>query len=146
MKIPLPPKRAQRKAMVVKKTPSSPVPEVRREVPRPAAYAEIKEQMRLVLDGIDDPIAGELGLSRPATSRQLRLLTEAGLLRWTWSRLDRRSRYYVIDPGMHGPITAWLAGVEVGRTAAWFSPSWSTHVGRRHAPAGDSSPRGDGSA
>jgi len=29
-----------------------------REVPRPAAYAEIKEQMRLVLDGIDDPIAG----------------------------------------------------------------------------------------
>ena len=29
-----------------------------REVPRPAAYAEIKEQMRLVLDGVDDPIAG----------------------------------------------------------------------------------------
>ena len=29
-----------------------------REVPRPAAYAEIKEQMRLVMDGIDDPIAG----------------------------------------------------------------------------------------
>lgn len=29
-----------------------------REVPRPAAYVEIKEQMRLVLDGIDDPIAG----------------------------------------------------------------------------------------
>ena len=91
-------------------------------------------------------IAGELGLSRPATSRQLRLLTEAGLLRWTWSRVDRRSRYYVIDPGMHAPITAWLAGVEVGRTAAWFSPYWSTPVGRRPAGANDSSPSGDGSA
>lgn len=37
-------------------------------------------------------IAEALGLSRPATSRQLRLLTEAGLLRWTWSSIDRRSR------------------------------------------------------
>jgi hypothetical protein len=91
-------------------------------------------------------IAGDLGLSRPATSRQLRLLTEAGLIRWTWSRLDRRSRYYVIDPGMHGPITAWLAGVEVGRAAAWFSPYGSTPVGRPRAGASDSSPRGDGSA
>jgi GAF domain-containing protein len=29
-----------------------------RELPRTAAYGEVKEQMRLVLDGIDDPIAG----------------------------------------------------------------------------------------
>jgi len=29
-----------------------------RELPRSAAYSEVKEQMRLVLDGIDDPIAG----------------------------------------------------------------------------------------
>ena len=29
-----------------------------RELPRAAAYSEVKEQMRLVLDGIDDPIAG----------------------------------------------------------------------------------------
>jgi len=63
-------------------------------------------------------IADELGLSRPATSRQLRLLTDAGLLRWRRSRLDRRSRYYVIDPAMHAPITAWLAGVDLGRSAA----------------------------
>ncbi len=81
-------------------------------------------------------IADGLGLSRPATSRQLRLLTEAGLLRWRWSRLDRRSRYYVIDPAMYGPITAWLAGVEVGRTPAWFSPTWSRPVGGRRRKAG----------
>ena len=29
-----------------------------RELPRAAAYGEVREQMRLVLDGIDDPIAG----------------------------------------------------------------------------------------
>ena len=29
-----------------------------RDLPRVAAYGEVKEQMRLVLDGIDDPIAG----------------------------------------------------------------------------------------
>jgi GAF domain-containing protein len=34
-----------------------------RELPRTAAYAELKEQMRLVLDGIDDPIAGMATLS-----------------------------------------------------------------------------------
>jgi GAF domain-containing protein len=34
-----------------------------RDLPRPAAYAELKEQMQLVLDGIDDPIAGMATLS-----------------------------------------------------------------------------------
>jgi len=29
-----------------------------RDLPRAAAYGEVKEQMRLVLEGIDDPIAG----------------------------------------------------------------------------------------
>jgi L-methionine (R)-S-oxide reductase len=29
-----------------------------RDLPRPAAYAELKGQMELVLEGIDDPIAG----------------------------------------------------------------------------------------
>ena len=29
-----------------------------RELPRAVAYGEVREQMRLVLDGIDDPIAG----------------------------------------------------------------------------------------
>lgn len=34
-----------------------------RELPRLAAYAELKEQMRSVLDGINDPIAGMATLS-----------------------------------------------------------------------------------
>jgi L-methionine (R)-S-oxide reductase len=34
-----------------------------RDLPRPAAYAELAEQMRLVLDGIDDRVAGMATLS-----------------------------------------------------------------------------------
>jgi DNA-binding transcriptional ArsR family regulator len=59
-------------------------------------------------------IAHEVGLSRPATSRQLRLLREAGLVRMVRSRIDGRGYLYSIEPDSHGPITAWLAGTEVG--------------------------------
>ena len=64
-------------------------------------------------------IAHEIGLSRPATSRQLRILTVAGLIRWTRSPLDRRGRMYLLEATMEGPIIAWLAGVEIGRRASW---------------------------
>ena len=60
-------------------------------------------------------IAHEIGLSRPATSRQLRLLREAGLVKATRALFDRRSILYTIDPLYHGPITAWLAGTGVAR-------------------------------
>ena len=60
-------------------------------------------------------IAREIGLSRPATSRQLRLLREAGLVRATRALFDRRSILYTINPHLHGPITAWLAGTRVAR-------------------------------
>ena len=70
-------------------------------------------------------IALAIGLGRPAVSRQLRLLTEAGLLRWTWSRLDLRTRIYFIDPVMEGPIIAWLAGVDLRNVRPWFQPGWS---------------------
>jgi hypothetical protein len=79
-----------------------------------------------------------IGLSRPATSRQLRLLVDAGLLRWTWSMLDRRSRFYVIDPAMQAPIIAWLAGVDLGRIPVSFSPSWSRPI-RQHRASADRS-------
>lgn len=93
-------------------------------------------------------IADALGLSHPATSRQLRLLTEAGLLRWTWSTLDRRSRFYAIDPAMREPIIAWLAGVDLTRVPAWHSPYWfGGGKGRPRATViDDSEPTGDGSA
>lgn len=60
-------------------------------------------------------IATEIGLSRPATTRQLRLLERAGLVERRRSYLDGRSFTYYIDFRRLGPITAWLAGTEVGR-------------------------------
>jgi DNA-binding transcriptional ArsR family regulator len=60
-------------------------------------------------------LAAAIGLSRPATTRQLGLLRAAGLLRRTYSPRDGRSRLYAVNPMLIGPITAWLAGVEVGR-------------------------------
>jgi DNA-binding MarR family transcriptional regulator len=63
-------------------------------------------------------IARELGLSRPATSRQLRLLRDAGLIWSAPSLVDRRALLYSIHPRQRGPITAWLAGTDVGRPIA----------------------------
>jgi DNA-binding MarR family transcriptional regulator len=60
-------------------------------------------------------LATEIGLSLPATSRQLHLLLEAGLVRSLPSPIDRRSLRYSIEPRSHGAITAWLAGTGIGR-------------------------------
>jgi DNA-binding transcriptional ArsR family regulator len=48
-------------------------------------------------------LAAELGLSRPATTRQLRLLEDAGLIRASWFLGDRRGVLFAIDPRIHGP-------------------------------------------
>lgn len=63
-------------------------------------------------------IATELGLSRPATTRQLHILQDADLIRSTPSFVDRRALLYSIQPRQHGQITAWLAGTDVGRPIA----------------------------
>jgi DNA-binding transcriptional ArsR family regulator len=60
-------------------------------------------------------LAKQIGLSRPATTRHLLLLRDAGLVRTMPSYLDRRAVLYAIDPRSHGPITAWLAGPEISR-------------------------------
>lgn len=60
-------------------------------------------------------LAEEIGLSRPATTRQLHLLRDAGLVRSTRSMADRRGILFTIDWRSHGQITAWLAGTEIGR-------------------------------
>lgn len=63
-------------------------------------------------------LAAQLGLSRPAIARQLRLLEKAELV---WSHDvpgDGRAVWYTINPRRHGAITAWLAGTEVGRPQA----------------------------
>jgi len=60
-------------------------------------------------------IAAELELSRPAVSRQLRILLDARLISRRPYFLDNRGWMYYIDPRKLGQITAWLAGTEVGR-------------------------------
>jgi DNA-binding transcriptional ArsR family regulator len=59
-------------------------------------------------------LSRELGLSLPAISRQLSLLTTAGLVQVARSRVDARGRVYTLDPREHGRIIAWLAGTDVG--------------------------------
>jgi len=58
-------------------------------------------------------IARRLGVSRPTATRQLRLLTEAGLLVRRPSPIDGRSVVYLLNPSRVGPIIAWLAATEV---------------------------------
>jgi DNA-binding transcriptional ArsR family regulator len=65
--------------------------------------------------GEPSKVASELGLSRPAVSRQLRLLQEAGLVSVRRHYLDGRRLVYFIEPRRLGQIAAWLAGTEVGR-------------------------------
>ncbi len=57
-------------------------------------------------------------MSRPAVSRQLRLLADEGLVVGHDMGFDRRALLYTIDDRQMGPIVAWLAGTEVGRSRA----------------------------
>jgi DNA-binding transcriptional ArsR family regulator len=60
-------------------------------------------------------LGAELGLSRPAISRQLGLLRDAGLVVSNRSRIDGRVRVYQLDHRNHGRVTAWLLGVDFRR-------------------------------
>jgi len=59
-------------------------------------------------------VADQLGISRSAATRHLRLLYDAGLLTNRRAMVDRRRVIYMLDPGYHGQITAWLAGTRIG--------------------------------
>jgi DNA-binding transcriptional ArsR family regulator len=59
-------------------------------------------------------LAREVGRSRPAMSRQLRILREAGLIRELPVPHDRRGALFGLDPDKLGRIVAWLAGTEIG--------------------------------
>ncbi|HTK44078.1 MAG TPA: ArsR family transcriptional regulator [Patescibacteria group bacterium] len=101
------------------------------------ADATRRQIVALIAGRIRQPsdIAAALGLSQPAVSRQLRLLTMAGLFRWRRSTIDPRSRVFVIDVAVQEPIPAWLAGVDLRRvrppTQRWWSPPMRVHR-RRH--------------
>ena len=103
------------------------------------ADATRRQIVALIAGRIHHPsdIAQALGLSRPAVSRQLRLLTQAGLLRWRRSTIDRRGRIYVIEVVMQEPILAWLAGVDLRRVRPpiqiWWSPPMRVHRRQRDA-------------
>ena len=104
----------------------------------------------LIAVGIRRPaqIAREIGLGRPATARQLGILSRAGLIRWTWSRVDHRGRVYAIDPRVIGQVLAWLAGIEMGRTMetnGWSVARWPAGSGRVVEPAAATTVDPDGS-
>jgi hypothetical protein len=94
----------------------------------------------LIADRVWHPadIAEAIELSRPAVSRQLRLLKDAGLVRWRWSQIDLRSREYFIDPAMQPAIIAWLAGVDLRNVRPICRPDWSApmRVHRRRRDVG----------
>ena len=58
-------------------------------------------------------LAQELGLSRPAISRQLRILHDAGLIRDLPIYRDGRMRLFGLHPDNVRHIVAFLAGTEV---------------------------------
>ncbi len=51
-------------------------------------------------------LADELGFSQPMTSKHLRVLREAGLVR---VRTQAQRRIYTIDPDRMAELDAWLA-------------------------------------
>src|SRR6476469_7323266 len=80
--------------------------------------------------GLGEPskLAREMGLSRPAITRQLRLLQQAELVSVRRHYADKRRLVYFIEPRRLGQITAWLAGTEAGRAFPpdRRNPLWST--------------------
>lgn len=51
-------------------------------------------------------LTAELGLSQPGTSKHLRVLREAGLVR---VRAEAQRRWYELDPAPLADVDAWLA-------------------------------------
>src|SRR3954454_14463986 len=74
-----------------------------------AAIADPTRRELLALLARGEIPAGELAarfpVSRPAISRHLRVLREAGLVR---SRTDGRRRFYALDPAPLREVDAWL--------------------------------------
>ncbi len=60
-------------------------------------------------------LAAEFDVSRPAVSRHLRVLREAGLVR---ERRDGRLRLYRADPAPLAELRRWLDGYWAGRLSA----------------------------
>jgi DNA-binding transcriptional ArsR family regulator len=61
----------------------------------------LRERPRLVGE-----LTAELGLSQPGTSKHLRVLREAGLVK---VRAEAQRRWYELDPAPLAEVDAWLA-------------------------------------
>jgi DNA-binding transcriptional ArsR family regulator len=68
---------------------------------RRAALSMLLERPRAVGE-----LVAELGLSQPGTSKHLRVLRDAGLVR---SHIDAQRRVYEIEPAPLAELDAWLA-------------------------------------
>jgi DNA-binding transcriptional ArsR family regulator len=68
---------------------------------RRAALAMLLERPRAVGE-----LVSELGLSQPGTSKHLRVLREAGLVR---VRVEAQRRLYELEPGPLAELDEWLA-------------------------------------
>ena len=79
-------------------------------------------------------LAAHFPVSRPAVSRHLRVLREAGLVR---VRAEGQRRLYVLDPGPLSDLDAWLAPYR--RLWAQRLDALDTEIarGRRGRPTGD---------
>lgn len=75
--------------------------EVIAEPARRAILDLLRERPRLVGE-----LTAELGLSQPGTSKHLRVLREAGLVR---VRAEAQRRWYELEPGPLVEVDAWLA-------------------------------------
>jgi DNA-binding transcriptional ArsR family regulator len=75
--------------------------EVLAEPSRRAILDLLRERPRLV-----GQLTAELGLSQPGTSKHLRVLREAGLVR---VRAEGQRRWYELEPGPLAEVDAWLA-------------------------------------
>ena len=71
------------------------------EPSRRAILDLLRERPRLVGE-----LTAELGLSQPGTSKHLRVLREAGLVR---VRAEGQRRWYELEPGPLAEVDAWLA-------------------------------------
>jgi len=61
------------------------------------------------------PLAERFDISRPAISRHLRILTDAGVLT---RRRSGRENHYRVDPGALRPVERWLHSLWTGRLHA----------------------------
>jgi DNA-binding transcriptional ArsR family regulator len=103
-----------------------------------AALADPTRREIVALLATGEVAAGELAahfpVSRPAVSRHLRVLREAGLVR---VRSEGQRRLYALDPGPLSDLDAWLAPYR--RLWAQRLDALDTEIarGRRARPTGD---------